>query len=109
MEAPKERVEARRILGLWDMWQGWRSRLWRGWPWRSESGEVVTSKVHTMPEQWEKVRNWNNTIRCTVELLELLDREESEKEAAARLLQLRRQKRRASAERLVMGEIRERV
>lgn len=82
-----------------------RGRLWGGWPWRSESGEVVTSKVHTMPEQWKEVRNWNNTV----EILELLGEEESEEEAAARLLQLRRQKRRAPAERLVMGEIRERV
>lgn len=53
----------------------------------------------------EKIRNWNNTV----EILELLGEEESEEEAAVRLLQLRRQKRRAPAERLAMGEIRERV
>lgn len=65
----------------------------------------MTSKVHTMPERWKEVRNWNNTV----EILELLGEEESEEEAAARLLQLCRQKRRTPAERLVMGEIRERV
>lgn len=65
----------------------------------------MTSKVHTMPEQWKEVRNWNNTV----EILELLGEEESEEEAAAKLLQLHRQKRRAPAERLAMAGIGEKV
>lgn len=69
MEAHKEKVGAKRILGIWEMWQGWKGRPWGGWPWRHESGEVVTSDVHTMPEQWKKLRIWNNTIRFILEIL----------------------------------------
>jgi hypothetical protein len=34
-----------------------------------ESGEVVTSDIHTMPEQWEELRIWKNIIRFILEFL----------------------------------------
>lgn len=71
MKARKERVGAEE--NSWNL--GNVSRLKRrgcgggGWYWGSESGEVVTRDIHTMPEQWEELRIWKNTIRFILEFL----------------------------------------
>lgn len=61
MEAQEERVGGRE--NSWNL--GSVAGLKRqavGKYWRSESGELVTSAVHTMPEQWEELRAWNTQL-----------------------------------------------